>query len=135
ADDLIIFRKADENQARLLKGILKDFYNFSGHWVYAGKSNIFFSKGVSEESWKILCDILDFNRGHTCSVCVVNDTKLLHAIDEDTERCVGICLVLDSKLWGILEGLTITMDRGFDRVLIVSNSQEVVQAIQGSATK
>ncbi|MBA0846074.1 hypothetical protein Goarm_022917, partial [Gossypium armourianum] len=50
-------------------------------------------------------------------------------------RCVGICSVLDFELWGILEGLTIAMDRGFDRVLIVFDSHEAVQAIQGSATK
>ncbi|MBA0698750.1 hypothetical protein Goari_000445 [Gossypium aridum] len=45
------------------------------------------------------------------------------------------CLfVLDSELWGILEGLTIAMDKGFDRVLIDSDSHEAVQAIQKSTT-
>ncbi|KAA3488563.1 LINE-type retrotransposon LIb DNA, Insertion at the S11 site-like protein [Gossypium australe] len=45
-------------------------------------------------------------------------------------RGVGICSVLDSKLWGILEGLTIAMDKGFNRVLIDFDSHEA-----GSTTK
>ncbi|KAK5783738.1 hypothetical protein PVK06_038251 [Gossypium arboreum] len=43
-------------------------------------------------------------------------------------RCMHICSVLDSELWGILEGLTIVMDRDF-------NSYEAIQAIKGRATK
>ncbi|KAK5802637.1 hypothetical protein PVK06_030245 [Gossypium arboreum] len=50
-------------------------------------------------------------------------------------RCVGICSLLDFELWGILESFTIAMDRGFNRVLIISDSYEAVQVIQGSATK
>ncbi|MBA0753160.1 hypothetical protein Gogos_021741, partial [Gossypium gossypioides] len=50
-------------------------------------------------------------------------------------RCVGICLVLDSKLWRILEGLMIAMDRGFNKVLIIFDSHEAIQAIQRSVTK
>ncbi|MBA0614762.1 hypothetical protein Godav_015008 [Gossypium davidsonii] len=50
-------------------------------------------------------------------------------------RSMGICSVLDFELWGTLEGLSIAMYWGFDRVLIVSDSHEAVQAIQGSATK
>ncbi|MBA0739474.1 hypothetical protein Gogos_012743 [Gossypium gossypioides] len=60
--DIIIVGKADKNQARLLKGILKDFYNFSEHQMNTRKSNIFFSIGVSEDLRKILSDILGFNR-------------------------------------------------------------------------
>ncbi|MBA0823495.1 hypothetical protein Goarm_020224, partial [Gossypium armourianum] len=48
---------------------------------------------------------------------------------------VGTCSVLDVELWGIFEGVTIVMDKGFDRILIISASQEAVQAIQGSVTK
>ncbi|KAG8501465.1 hypothetical protein CXB51_003790 [Gossypium anomalum] len=50
-------------------------------------------------------------------------------------RCMGICLVLDSELWRILEGLTIAMDRGFNKVLIVFDSHEAIQAIQRRVIK
>ncbi|MBA0759792.1 hypothetical protein Gotri_022626 [Gossypium trilobum] len=50
-------------------------------------------------------------------------------------QLVGTCSVLDVELWGIFEGVTIVMDKGFDRILIISDSQEAVQAIQGSVTK
>lgn len=50
-------------------------------------------------------------------------------------RLVGICSALDVELWSILEGLTITIDKGFERVFILSDSLEAVQAIQGNTTK
>ncbi|MBA0574901.1 hypothetical protein Golob_025072, partial [Gossypium lobatum] len=47
---------------------------------------------------------------------------------------MGICLVLDSELWCILEGLMTAMDRGFNKVLIIFDSHEAIQAIQMSVT-
>ncbi|MBA0862234.1 hypothetical protein Goshw_006127, partial [Gossypium schwendimanii] len=38
-------------------------------------------------------------------------------------------------LFSILDGLAITPDKGFVRMIIVSDSLEVVQAIQGDFTK
>lgn len=61
---LIIFEKADENQARLLNDILKDFCNYSSHRVNARKSNIFFSKGMSEEAGRHLSAIMGFTKVH-----------------------------------------------------------------------
>ncbi|KAA3460139.1 reverse transcriptase [Gossypium australe] len=46
ADDLVIFCKAEMDQAILLKEILKRFCDLSGHKISTTKSNIFFSKGV-----------------------------------------------------------------------------------------
>ncbi|MBA0739610.1 hypothetical protein Gogos_012865, partial [Gossypium gossypioides] len=48
---------------------------------------------------------------------------------------VGPCSILDAELWGILKGLVITLDRGFDSMIILSDSLEAVQAIQGSFAK
>ncbi|MBA0798707.1 hypothetical protein Gohar_009271 [Gossypium harknessii] len=48
---------------------------------------------------------------------------------------VGICSILDAELLGILEGLAIAIDRGFDRVFILSDSQKAVQVVQESATR
>lgn len=36
---------------------------------------------------------------------------------------------------GYLKGLAIAIKRGFDKVLILSNNQEAVQIVQGSAIK
>ncbi|KAA3488041.1 LINE-type retrotransposon LIb DNA [Gossypium australe] len=46
ADDLVIFCKAEMDQARLVKETLKHFCDLSGHKINARKSNIFFSKSV-----------------------------------------------------------------------------------------
>ncbi|MBA0805695.1 hypothetical protein Gohar_005187, partial [Gossypium harknessii] len=50
-------------------------------------------------------------------------------------RFLGTCSISDTELWGILDGLAITFDKGFVRMIIVSDSLEVVQAIQGDFTK
>lgn len=42
--------------------------------------------------------------------------------------------VLDAELWSILKGLKIAIDRRFDRIFILSDSQEVVQAVQRSTS-
>ncbi|KAH1083345.1 hypothetical protein J1N35_023106 [Gossypium stocksii] len=41
----------------------------------------------------------------------------------------------DAILWGVRDDLMIALDRGSDRLIILSNNQEAVQAIQGSSTK
>lgn len=56
ADDLVIFVKAEMDQAILLKETLQSFCNFSGHKVNARKSNMYFSKGVDES----LCDQISY---------------------------------------------------------------------------
>ncbi|MBA0604919.1 hypothetical protein Godav_017545, partial [Gossypium davidsonii] len=47
----------------------------------------------------------------------------------------GGCSILDVELWGILNGLVITLDRGFDSLIFLSNNLEAVQAIQGSYSR
>ncbi|MBA0850285.1 hypothetical protein Goshw_027841, partial [Gossypium schwendimanii] len=44
-------------------------------------------------------------------------------------RYLGNCAVLDYKLWGILDGLKIALDRSFQRVSIQTDSLEVVNLI------
>ncbi|MBA0820130.1 hypothetical protein Gohar_022159, partial [Gossypium harknessii] len=50
-------------------------------------------------------------------------------------RLVGTCSILDADLWGIFEGVAIAINKGFDRILIISDSQEAIQVIQGRVTK
>ncbi|MBA0609291.1 hypothetical protein Godav_021368, partial [Gossypium davidsonii] len=45
-------------------------------------------------------------------------------------RYLGNCVVLDSELWGIKDGLKLTLDWRFERVLIKTDSLEVVNIIQ-----
>lgn len=48
ADNLVIFSRVDLDHSKVLKDILDRFCSFSGHWINAGKTNIFFSKGVED---------------------------------------------------------------------------------------
>ncbi|MBA0724353.1 hypothetical protein Golax_021047, partial [Gossypium laxum] len=50
-------------------------------------------------------------------------------------RFLGIFSILDAELWGIWNVLIIALDRGFNRLIILSYNQEVVQAIENSPTK
>lgn len=52
-DDLVIFWKAELEQAQLLEGILKHFCDFSRHNISSRKKNIYFSKRVEGDlcSW------------------------------------------------------------------------------------
>ncbi|MFQ6660796.1 hypothetical protein Gotur_029176 [Gossypium turneri] len=44
-------------------------------------------------------------------------------------------LSLDAILWRIRDDLMIALDRGSNRLIILLDNQEAVQAIQGSSTK
>ncbi|MBA0574889.1 hypothetical protein Golob_027872, partial [Gossypium lobatum] len=43
-------------------------------------------------------------------------------------RFLGTCLVIEVELWGILDGLDILIDRGYDNVLVQTDSLEVATA-------
>ncbi|KAK5833043.1 hypothetical protein PVK06_016853 [Gossypium arboreum] len=47
-------------------------------------------------------------------------------------RYLGKCSIFDIKLWGVLEGLKLSQSRGHDKIIIQSDSLEVVKAIQGN---
>ncbi|MBA0602594.1 hypothetical protein Gorai_002770 [Gossypium raimondii] len=47
---------------------------------------------------------------------------------EEHDRIV--CSVFDAELWGILDGLTCLVDRGYDNIIIQSNNLDVVKNIQ-----
>ncbi|MBA0655700.1 hypothetical protein Goklo_008154, partial [Gossypium klotzschianum] len=40
------------------------------------------------------------------------------------------CSVFDAELWGILDGLALLMDRGYDNVLIQTDNLEAAKTIQ-----
>ncbi|MFQ6668944.1 hypothetical protein Gotur_034388 [Gossypium turneri] len=48
-------------------------------------------------------------------------------------KYLGSCSVFDAKSWGILDGLTLLIDRGYDKVLIQSDSLEAIKDIQESS--
>ncbi|KAA3481478.1 Retrovirus-related Pol polyprotein LINE-1 [Gossypium australe] len=50
ADDLVIFCKAQIDQARFLESIISLFCEISGHKISVKKSNIFFSKNTEDET-------------------------------------------------------------------------------------
>lgn len=67
ADDLVIFGKADLEQAKLIKAILDKFCAFFGHQIIAHKMDFFFSKGVDEDFGAPLYGVLCFRKVHNLS--------------------------------------------------------------------
>ncbi|KAG8478292.1 hypothetical protein CXB51_028085 [Gossypium anomalum] len=47
-------------------------------------------------------------------------------------RYIGKCSIFEAELWDIFEGLKLVQRRGHDCVIILSNSLDVIRAIQGS---
>ncbi|KAH1038342.1 hypothetical protein J1N35_040085 [Gossypium stocksii] len=52
----------------------------------------------------------------------------------DFNRFMGSCFVFEAELWSILNGLDILSDRGYDNVLVQTDSLEVTTAIQEGRT-
>ncbi|KAG8486752.1 hypothetical protein CXB51_020240 [Gossypium anomalum] len=118
-DDLIIFGQANKHQARLFKGILDGFCDFSGHRVNAQKSNIFYFKGVSEDLAKHLSKILGF-----CKVQNLSSYLGVPLIHDKGHLAQSVLLTIPSyfmQLMMILNGLCKKIKHllGFN---IVSNS-------------
>lgn len=62
AYDLIIFRRVEVQQAKIIKGIMESFCGYSSHKVNARKMNIFFSKGVNEELKEPINSIFSYHK-------------------------------------------------------------------------
>ncbi|KAA3474645.1 reverse transcriptase [Gossypium australe] len=60
ADDLVIFCKAQIDQAHLLESILSLFCGISGHKISARKSNIYFSKSTEANTRNQISQLLGF---------------------------------------------------------------------------
>ncbi|KAA3454599.1 Retrovirus-related Pol polyprotein LINE-1 [Gossypium australe] len=77
ADDLVIFCKAQIDQARLLKSILSLFCETSGHKISTGKSNIFYSKSTEAETRNQISQLFGFqevqNLGKYLGVPLLHD--------------------------------------------------------------
>lgn len=58
-DDLVIFCKVELNQARL-KNILNQFCEISGHRISTRKNNIYFSKGVKDDTRNQITQMFSF---------------------------------------------------------------------------
>ncbi|MBA0632684.1 hypothetical protein Godav_001378, partial [Gossypium davidsonii] len=50
-------------------------------------------------------------------------------------RYLGNCIVLEVELWGILDGLNLTLDRCFKRILIQTDSIEAINAIMEDSSE
>ncbi|KAK5785345.1 hypothetical protein PVK06_039919 [Gossypium arboreum] len=50
-------------------------------------------------------------------------------------QLIGTCSDSDAELWDIFKGVTIVIGKGFDRVFIISYSQDMIQAIQKTVTR
>ncbi|MBA0721631.1 hypothetical protein Golax_009152, partial [Gossypium laxum] len=61
-DDLVIFSHIDIEQAKRIKSILEQFWNFSGYRINKRKTNVFFSKGDKDELKDSIVEVLGFHR-------------------------------------------------------------------------
>ncbi|KAA3453051.1 Retrovirus-related Pol polyprotein LINE-1 [Gossypium australe] len=77
ADDLVIFCKAQIDQARLLKSILSLFCETSGHKISTRKSNIFYSNNTEVETLNQISQLFGFqevqNLGKYLGVPLLHD--------------------------------------------------------------
>lgn len=76
ANDLIIFGHADLQQSMVLRSLLERFCEYSGHWINAKKTYIYFSKGVDDTTGLHLSSVLGFHRVHDLSMYL--GVPLLH---------------------------------------------------------
>ncbi|MBA0874317.1 hypothetical protein Goshw_015169 [Gossypium schwendimanii] len=107
---------------------------------------------AAQSIWNQLIHVEEHDRATPCSilsesgVCLNTKGSVIHddgfAIvgvfvrDHDGKwlfkfnRYLGSCTVFDAELWGILDGLTCLVDRGYDNIIIQSNNLDVVKNIQ-----
>ncbi|MBA0628865.1 hypothetical protein Godav_023504 [Gossypium davidsonii] len=50
-------------------------------------------------------------------------------------RFLESCSMFEAELWGILDGLSILVDRGYDNILVQTDSLEVANAIKEGFTR
>ncbi|XP_039023155.1 uncharacterized protein LOC120155745 [Hibiscus syriacus] len=60
--DLILYSKADLDQARIVVSTLSEFGHFSGHRVSSRKTRIYFSPNTSEEQQLAICAFLGYHQ-------------------------------------------------------------------------
>ncbi|KAH1064797.1 hypothetical protein J1N35_029784 [Gossypium stocksii] len=137
-DNLILFGYAKEQQAQVIKNILDNFCNYSGHKINTRKTNIFFSKGVDDSLRKWISSLFGFqevnNLGDYLGVPLFTKGLRIMLFVSWLTRYLGNCSVLEAKLLGILDGLKIILDRSFKRVLIQTDNIEAINVIQESST-
>ncbi|KAA3489594.1 reverse transcriptase [Gossypium australe] len=85
ANDLVIFNRAEMDQAKLLKDILRCFCDFSGHKISVRKSNMFFSKNVDVNVGDQISQLFGFqkvlNLGNYLGVPLLHDRVTKSTLD------------------------------------------------------
>ncbi|MBA0777986.1 hypothetical protein Gotri_005922 [Gossypium trilobum] len=90
-------------------------------------------RGIGQDGFYGLCghaaeDILHVIRD--CPIAKEIWSRIIPVVKLNAFFSGGTCTILDTELWGILQGLEIALDRGFDNMFILSDNMETVQAIQ-----
>ncbi|KAA3459823.1 Retrovirus-related Pol polyprotein LINE-1 [Gossypium australe] len=128
SDDLIIFSKAEINQALVLREILNRFCAFSGHKISARKSNMYLSEGVDTS----ICDQINqlfgyqkvSNLGGYLGVPFLHDrvtkSTLNFVVDKSLLVPKGICdeieMIARQFIWGGSVGHSKTTLVGWDSI-------------------
>ncbi|MBA0624278.1 hypothetical protein Godav_009666, partial [Gossypium davidsonii] len=56
-------------------------------------------------------------------------------VDFRLQPIFGICSALEAELWAIFNGLTLILDWGHDKVLMSTDSMEIVHVIQDTCSR
>ncbi|KAA3478765.1 Retrovirus-related Pol polyprotein LINE-1 [Gossypium australe] len=90
ADDLVIFCKAQMDQARFLENIVSLFCEISGHKISVRKSNIFFSKNTEDETRNQISQLFGFqevqNLGNYLGVPLLHDRVTKNTLNFVVDR-------------------------------------------------
>ncbi|KAA3473665.1 LINE-1 reverse transcriptase isogeny [Gossypium australe] len=116
AGDLILFGHADDNQAWVMKDILDEFCDYSGHRINMQKTNIFFSKSVDYSLRMGISDFFGFQEvtilGHYLGV------PLLH----DKVTSSTLCFVVDIVHITLAQLILLSIPTYFMQMMMVPKS-------------
>ncbi|MBA0644090.1 hypothetical protein Goklo_028301, partial [Gossypium klotzschianum] len=132
---MLIYCFVLQDNAWSTKDIIRISYSWARQYVIASKSPLQKSRPFVATS-PLVCDSVCLNTDGL--VRVEGDFASAGGLVQDSNRVwmFGFCRyfgcfsVLDAELWAILDGLHLTLDRGFNHILIQTDSLEAILAIQ-----
>ncbi|MBA0664477.1 hypothetical protein Goklo_004466 [Gossypium klotzschianum] len=111
ADDLVIFCKAQLDQAILLDSIISQFYEISGHKISVRKSNIFFSKNIGVNVRNQISQLFRFqevqNLGTYLGVPLLHDRVTKNALNFVVDKVRQKLQSWDAKKLSLEEKITL----------------------------
>ncbi|KAK5846292.1 hypothetical protein PVK06_002575 [Gossypium arboreum] len=132
---MLIYCFVFQDNAWSTKDIIRTSYSWARQYVIASKSPLQKSHPFVTTS-PLVRDSVCLNTDEL--VRVKGDFASAGGLVRDSNRAwmfgfcryFGCCSVLDDELWAILDGLHLTLDRGFNHILIQIDSRKAILVIQ-----